>query len=166
MGPSVQVRLTFSFFAMLQQSNLGLSSSSHFDLSRHTCRGDIISAPLGLIILVKWTKTHQSVGMALVLLIPEVPGHPADPVKAYCMLILSSPTASPNQSLLTFLKDNHRITVTAVMLTRTLSVMLDALGLDPTLYSLHSLQCGDAMAAYREGLDHAGRHQEAWFVGK
>ena len=45
LGPSVLVCLTCGFFAMLRQSNLGPPSASAFDLSRHTCQGDIITAP-------------------------------------------------------------------------------------------------------------------------
>ena len=63
-GLALKVCLTFAFFAMLQQSNLAQQSAASFDLSRHTCRGDIFLAPPGLLILVCWTKTHQFIGKA------------------------------------------------------------------------------------------------------
>ena len=52
----------------------GPHSPSQFDLSRHTCWGDVIQAPPSLLIVVCCTKTHQSMGTAWVLPIPEVPG--------------------------------------------------------------------------------------------
>ena len=63
---------------------------------------DIFMTPPGLQILVRWTKTHQSVSRAPVLPIPEVPGHPMDLVAAYCLLV-SPPTSSVDQPLLTYL---------------------------------------------------------------
>ena len=56
-----------------RQSNLLHPSPAQFDPSGPTCRGDIVMAPPDLQILLRWTKTHQSVGRAPVLSIPEVP---------------------------------------------------------------------------------------------
>ena len=75
LGPSMQVCLAIMFFAMLRQSNLASATPSKIDPSRHTCRGDIISAPKGLLILVRWTKSLQLVGRVAVLPIPEVSGY-------------------------------------------------------------------------------------------
>ena len=103
LGPALRVCLTFGFFAVLRQLNLVPPSAAQFDPMWPTCRGDIVMAPPGLQILVRWTKTHQSVGQAPVLPIPEVSGHPTDPVAAYRLLLAASPTTSPDQPLLTYL---------------------------------------------------------------
>ena len=103
LGPGLQVCLTFCFFTMLRQLKLVPLSASQFDPSRHTrVGGGIFMAHPGLQILVWWTKTHQSVGRASVLPIPEVPGHPADLVTA-CCLLTASPTTSADQPLLTYI---------------------------------------------------------------
>ena len=47
---AMRVFLAFTFFGMLRQSNLALSSSHQFDPTRHTGQGDIIFAPPGLLI--------------------------------------------------------------------------------------------------------------------
>ena len=142
---------TFWLFVMLQQSILAPSSSSHFNPSWQPRRGDIISAPAGLLILVRWSETLQSIGRALVLLILEVQGHPAYLVVAFLLLALT-PTSSPNQHLLTFHKHSHLVTVRVPMLIKTIAVMLDALfGLSHVLSN--SMHSGGATAAYREGLD-------------
>ena len=72
--------------ALLKQSNLVPPSASQFDPSRHTCRGDIFVAPLGLQILVRWTKTHLSVDRAPV---PHPGG--ARPPHRPCSCLLSPP---------------------------------------------------------------------------
>ena len=108
--------LTFGFFTMLRQSNLAPLSAALFDPSRHTCRGDIFFALRGLHILVQWTKTHQSVGQAPVLPVPEVPGHPADPVVAYRLLLAASPTMTPHQPFLTYQHRGRRTMVTVTRL--------------------------------------------------
>ena len=96
-------------------------------------------APPGHLILVKWSKTLQSVDGSLALPIPEVPGYPADLIAAYQNLLASSLTSSPNHQLLSFYKDNVLDMVTVSMLTKALSVMLDALRLDSAMFSLHTL---------------------------
>ena len=153
LGSALRVCLTFGFFAKLRHSNLAQPSAAQFDPSRHTCRGDIFFAPPGLHILVRWTKTHQSVGRAPVLLIPDVPGHPADPVAAYHLLFIASPTTSPDQLLLSYLQQGHRTMVTVPILSQALASLLHDLGYDAGLFSLHSLCRGGATAAYRQGLD-------------
>ena len=137
---------------MLQQSNLA-HHRLHLQPSRHTCWGDIFVSPPGLLLLVRWTKTHQTVGKSPVLPIPSVPGHPSDPVAAFHLLLCSSPTTSPNHPLLTYLKDGHLVIVTITMLARALASLLHTLHLDPGLFSLHSLRRGRATSAYRQGLD-------------
>ena len=60
LGPPAQamkVCLTFVFFGMLCQSNIAPSSSATFDPSRHACHSDVLPSPLGLLPVVRWTKT-------------------------------------------------------------------------------------------------------------
>ena len=70
--------------------------------------------------------------------ITEVPGYPADPVAAYHHLLASTPTISVDQPLLTYIHQGRRTTVTVPMLSRALSALLQTLGIDIGLYSLHT----------------------------
>ena len=70
--------------------------------------------------------------------IPEVLGHPADPVAAYKDLCVASPTTNPNQPLLTVTKGRAQMVVTRYILSQALKVLLEVLHLDSALYSLHS----------------------------
>ena len=73
----MRVALTFGFFGMLRQSNLAPPTAVLFDRSRHTCRVDIIQAPPGLLIVIRWSKSHQTVASSPVLPFPAVLGHPS-----------------------------------------------------------------------------------------
>ena len=81
-----------------------------------------------------------------------VPDHPVDPVDVYHQLIASSPSSSPDHSLLSYLDGTKLVIVTITMLAAPLATMVQALGLDLALYSLHSLHHGGAMAACHKGL--------------
>ena len=142
LGQALWVCLTFGFFIMLRQSNLVPPSAAQFDSSWHTCRGDIFFAPPGHHILVRWTKTHQSVGQEPVLPIPEELGHPTDPVAAYHLLLAASPTMSPDQPLLTYLHRGYRTMVTVPILSHALASLLHHLRYDAGCFSLHSLHRG------------------------
>ena len=98
--------------------------------------------------VVRWSKTIQTVGKAPVILIPNVQWHPSDHVKAYLDLLAASPTSHPNQPLLTITSVGTTMIVTIPTLVKTFSIFLKALHLDTGLYSLHSLQQGGATAAY------------------
>ena len=113
-------------------------------------------------ILVRSTKTHQSVRTVPVLPIPGVPGHPTDPVAAYHHLLTSSPTISADQPLLTYIHQGR-------IHSHSPQAVLSPVCSTTSLWSRHwaffsySLQRGGAMAAYRQGLDHIHiRQQELW----
>ena len=95
-----------------------------------------------ILIIIRWAKTIQVVGRTPVLSIHQIPDNPADRVAAYQDLLLFSPTTSPNQSLLTFTTGKRLTTVTVKMLSQALIIMLQALRLDSSLYTLHSLRRG------------------------
>ena len=106
---------------------------------------------------MRWIKTFQCVGNTLLLHILSMSGHPAGPVAAYKQLLQASFTKAANQPSLTFVKKGQVQTVIVNMLARALRLMLQELGLDMGLYSLHSLCRGGTVALYRAGADHLDR---------
>ena len=52
-GTVLKVALLFGYFGFLRQSNLAPRHRRHFDRKRHTCRGDVLLRPPGLIIILK-----------------------------------------------------------------------------------------------------------------
>ena len=82
---------------------------------------------------------------------------------AYMDLILASPTTSPNQTLLTVPRKHKLTIVTVDMPSGALRVMLDALGVGASIFSLHSLRKGGGMVAYRAGMDQLDiKHYGMW----
>ena len=85
-----------SFYGVLRQSTLALKSQKDFDIKRHTCRGDVILHPPGLIVVLKWTKTQQTGAFNQAIPLPAIPKDPLCPVAAFKAMLLVSPTISPN----------------------------------------------------------------------
>jgi hypothetical protein len=160
LGPAMKVALTFGYFAMLRQSNLAPPTPAKFDPSRHTCRGDVMAASPGLVLLLRWTKTIQTMDNLPLVPLPHLHQHPADPVAAYHQLLASSPTLHEDQPLLTVQEQGVPVIVTSTTLSQTLKTLLTALDMDPSSYSLHSLRRGGATTAYLAGVDqlHVKRH--------
>ena len=152
LGPAMKVALTFGFFGMLRQSNLAPASAQDFDRTRHTCCGDVFLAPPGLVVYVKWAKAQQAVQDTNLLPLPELKGHPADPVAAFRQLTLLSPSRSSMQPLLTHPSPAGRVTVTTAHLSKALQDMLTTLRLPARSYSLHSLRRGGCTAAYKQNV--------------
>ncbi len=171
-GPSglvIKTALLVGFFGFLRQSNLVPPSAATFDRLRHTCRGDVFFAPPGMLILLKWTKTHQSGDNAVLIPLPMILDSPLCPVTATRLMMTTLP-AGRDQSLflLPAAGQGHVITPTAgalppltlPALREAFTVLLTAIGLNPDVYSLHSLRRGGASASYQAGVDavHIQKH--------
>ena len=70
----------FAFFLLARISNIFPVSACSFDSRKHLCRGDIVSAPRGLTVTFKWSKTNQTGSRHLQLLLVEIPNLPLCPV--------------------------------------------------------------------------------------
>ena len=149
----MRVALTFGFFGMLRQSNLAPPLPIHQVWQvKNTCRGDVIQAPPGLLFVIRWLITRQTVASSPVPPIPSVPGHPTNPVSAYHHLISTPLSSSPDHPLLSYKHGRNQVVVTVPMLASAFSTTLRSLDLDPALYSLHRLWRGRATMAHRQGL--------------
>ena len=92
LGPSMIVCLIVALFRMLRQPSTKICWEIWPLMARW---GDIIMAPPGVLMVVRWTKTLQCVGSSPLLPIAAVYGHLTDPVAAYQELLATSPTISP-----------------------------------------------------------------------
>ena len=117
-------------------------SANQFDQSRNTCHDDVIQALQGLLIVIRWSKTHQTVASSPVLPIPAIQGHSVDPVAAFHHLLSTSPSSLLDHPLLSYQHGDHQVVVTVPMLASAFSSMIGALDLDPVLYSLHTVYVG------------------------
>ena len=98
----------FAFFLMVRISNIVPLSTRSFDCRKHLCRGDIVSAPHGLTVAFKWSKTNQTGKRHLLLPLVGMPNLPLCPVEMFhrmCTLTPASPMSpafvlsSPDGSL-------------------------------------------------------------------
>ena len=149
-GIVLKVAFTLTYYGLLRQSNTAPASRTGFDPSRHSTRGDVTLSPPGLVVQLKWSKTHQAPGTPALVPIASVPGQRTDPVAAYTSMLRAVPTRSPADPLLTL---PSRRPVTSRYLQRALRCILTALGLHAHAYSLHSFRRGGATTAFREGAD-------------
>lgn len=152
-GSTMKCAILLSYFGFLRQCNLAPKSARFFDPSRHTCRGDVIVHPPGLILVLKWSKTLQKSSQYVNIPIPGIPGHPLCPVRAYQQMTRAVP-ASANHPLL-LVSDAGGVTspLTLRGLARAFQVLITSLGYQRAAYSLHSLRRGGATASYLAGVD-------------
>ena len=161
LGATLKVSFLFGYYAFLRQSNLAPRTARLFDLTRHTCRGDVLINPPGLILILKWSKTIQHGKAPHLIPLPAIPGNPLCPYQAYMDMLATCPTRSPNDPLLQIQgRHNNRTILTTAHLSQAFQVMVQALGYPPDSYSLHSLRAGGASAAFRAGVNyiHIKRH--------
>ena len=112
----------------------------------HTTRSDIMIQASGLLVRLKWSKTHQAPGIPATIPIPSLPGHCTDPLATYHHMLRAVPTRHPNDPLLSL--PNGRL-ITCRYLQRALRCILRALGLPATAFSLHALRRGAAQATFQ-----------------
>ena len=71
-----------SFYAFLRMSNIAPLSSKQFNPQRHLLRQDVIFAPPGAHIILKWCKTMQDAKSTHIVQIPEIANIWLCPVRA------------------------------------------------------------------------------------
>lgn len=160
-GHVLKVAFLFGFYGFLRQSNLAPRTAQSFDPRRHTCRGDIMIRPPGLVILIKWSKTLQRGENAHLIPLPKIPGSPLCPNQAYIDMLSVCPTLSPNDPLLRIpRKDGHLSVLTSGKLAQAFKAIITPFGYSPKSFSLHSLRAGGASTCFAAGVDyvHIKRH--------
>ena len=98
MGQVFKAVYTLAFFSFLRLSNLVPHTQKLHSPLYQLARGDIIFAPPGLHILVKWSKTLQSRNVVKVLKIPSLGSNPICPVNAITNLLAITPGHSNSPS--------------------------------------------------------------------
>lgn len=162
LGAVCKVAFLFGYFGFLRQSNIAPKNAAVFNCKQHTCRGDVLFHPPGLVIIVKWTKTIQRGERTPLIPLPAIPGSPLCPVQAYKDMLTLAPTMSPNAPLLQLPGQGHARTTTLTVrqLAQVFNTILVHLGYTKHMYSLHSLRAGGATSAFNAGVDfiHIKRH--------
>ena len=152
-GLVVQVALLFCFFGFLRQSNVAPRSPQLFDVTRDTLRADVQHAPPGLLLKLRWTKTHQGAHQPVFIPLPNIQGSILCPTRAFRRMCAAFPSSSPTTPLLIYSPAGLPPTVvTTRMLARQLNQLLLRLHLPPQRYTLHSLRKGGATLCHAVGV--------------
>ena len=117
-----------------------------FDIEKQLCRGDILIQPSNAIVIVKWSKTLQTINKGTFVIIPRLGPSPLCPVKALEKMLNAS-TQHTNAPLFTIegiVTQNH--------VRSHLSKLLIALNLDPKSYSFHTFRRFGATLAFNSNV--------------
>jgi integrase len=151
LGCVLKVFILFAFMAFLRQSNLAPQRPQDFDNTRHTCRGDIFIQDPGLIILIKWSKTHQTGETTPTIPLPKIHGSPLCPVRAFKAMVSNIP-APPHRPLLLWPSPmNGSRIATCRQIARIFQTLLKELGYKTSDFSLHALRRGGASHCFQAG---------------
>jgi hypothetical protein len=152
-GLVVKCAFLFCFFGFLRQSNVAPRSPQLLDTTRDTFRSDIQTAPAGLLLRLKWSKTHQGAHHPCYIPLPRIQGSIMCPTRAYQAMCAAFPSKSAATPLLVYATPGRPYTVvTSGMLSRQLQRLLHKLRLPSAKYTLHSLRKGGATLCHSMGV--------------
>ena len=145
------VAILLGFYMFFRKSNLVPDSISSFNLSKHLSRGNIYKWGDIFIVRVFWAKNVQFHERELIIpLLPNIDKRIC-PVYWLQHMLDNLPGVSSDPALLT-LRNDKVTPLTYGQLTYWLRKWVQSAGLDPKLFSSHSLRRGGATWAARCGL--------------
>lgn len=129
------------FFGFLRKGNLVPPSATRFDPRRHLSRSNIVRAPHGLDLYLQLTKTLQNRDSSLHITISAI-SHILDPVTAYDFLLHTVPAPATSPAFVYYAPSGALVTLTHSTYVSQLKSVLRSIGVNPNLYSGHSLRRG------------------------
>ena len=152
MGQVFKAVYTLAFFSFVRLSNLVPHSQKLYSPLYQLARGDIIFAPPGLHILVKWSKTLQSRNVVKVLKIPSLGSNPICPVNAIKNLLSITPGHS-NSPLFQYKMSTQLVPLTDTKVTRHFSNILRKLNLHNSNITFHTFRGSGATFAFNSNVN-------------
>ena len=143
------------FFCLLRKKSLVPKSLQLFNSNTELSRKKIAVYPDENLALIysNFSKTNQFSDRDIVLPLVGNPNSILNPVKALDILFSNNP-ASPDDPAFTYFENGMKSCVTYQKFTIRLKKILGLAGLNPKLYSGHSLRRGGACWLYKQGGDH------------
>ena len=146
-GLVIRCALLFGFDAFLRGSNICPESDAQFDKTRNFTRSDVVISPTHVNISIKWQKNMQTSLQPTVVQLPAHCDPLLDPVFTYQLMCALVP--SHKDRPLFILPDGSTLTI--YKLRQQFAILCSKIGLDPQLYSIHSLRIGGASHAHHKG---------------
>ena len=134
-----------AYLAFFRLSNLVPPLSKEFNITKHLCRGDFICDESGATVLVKWSKTLQSLRQWTLVRVPFLSPSPLCPVRAFQVNSSLIPV-SPNHSLFALPPDFSPPSQASVR--NFLAKIMSKLDLDPSIHTFHCFRCSGASFAF------------------
>ena len=146
-APSLKLQYYCHFFSFVRISNLVPHAISAYDPLKQLSRGDIIFAPPGIHMIIKWSKTLQSKDKIKILKVPSLGKSPLCPVSAIKKM-LSITTGSSNSPLFKVKCYSKWVPLTDTRLRKTFSQILAKVHSSPPGVTFHSLHRSGATLAF------------------
>ena len=143
----------FAFFLFARVSNIVPFSTRSFDGRKHLCRGDIVSASHGLIVIFKWSKTNQTGSRHLQLPLVAIPNSPLCPVTMFNRMCALTPASSASPAFVLASSDGSLSPVTKRQFVQDFRRRLLEAGIPQAhTYRGHSFRRGGANWAFQCGV--------------
>ena len=151
MGIIFKAAILTSFFSFLRISNLVPHSISTFDHMKQLARADVIFAPPGAHIIIKWSKTLQFRNKIKVIKIPSLGTSSICPVAAL-KAMLKLYKGSSNSPLFQIKCFGRWVPLTDTRLRKALAKMITHLGWTSKNLTFHSLRRSGATWAFNSNI--------------
>ena len=152
MGQIFKAVYTLAFFSFLRFSHLVPHSQKLYSPLYQLARLDVIFAPPGLHILVKWSKTLQSRNVVKVLKIPSLGSNPICPVNAIKNLLSITPGHS-NSPLFQYKMSTQWVPLTDTKIRRHFNNILWKLNLHNCNITFHTFRRSGATFAFNSNVN-------------
>ena len=139
--------LLLAFFTS-RKSNLVVTGGSPFDKTKHLCRSDVQIGRRGMLVSFRWSKTNQFGARILQVPVLAIEGSVLCPVMAFKRLLKCVPGEQDDPAFCVNVKGKN-VLVTYYSLQALIKKQVGLLGLDPSLYSSHSLRRAGATWAFK-----------------
>ena len=140
--------LLVGFFTMSRKSNLVTTGREKFNPKRQLSRSDILVGSKGLVVIFRWSKTNQFCDRVHMVPIVAIPGSVLCPVSAYKRMLETLPGHDALPAFFIRVGGVPR-PVTYYLLQDFIKKGVTKLGLEPKLFSSHSLRRAGATWAFR-----------------
>ena len=147
MGQIFKAFYLLAFFSFLRISNLVPHSRNSYSPLQQVDQGDMIFAPSGLHILVKWSKTLQTKDKIKIIKVPALGASPLCPVVALKVLLKLTPN-HPNFPLFQIKQSHTWLPLTDTKVRRHFKSILARLSLHDSAITIHTLRRSGATFAY------------------
>ena len=151
MGTIFKAAFLTSFFSFLRISNLVPHSISSFDYMNQLARADVIFAPPGAYILIKWSKTLQFRNKIRIIKIPSLGSSSICPVAALKAMLKLYP-GSPNSPLFQIKCYGRWVPLTDTRVRKCLTKVILILGWSHKNLTFHSLRRSGATWAFNSNI--------------